>query len=137
MHPPQNYASSRQYPRIPLDSPAELEVVTHLRKVCKWQSIPVSIRTASCEGVGLVLHQKTPQPVLRRDKIQLSLSVDGSPMRLPGHIVWSNQGKESTQGKLDLGIRLDLAFARAADRRAYSSWVVLQIVSLRDSLVQG
>lgn len=56
-------------------------------------------------------------------------------MCLPGHIAWSNQGKE---GALDLGIRLDLAFARAADRRIYSTWVVSQvvsqIVSLRDTL---
>jgi hypothetical protein len=130
MHPPRN-VSSRQYPRIPIDNPAQLQVLSHLRKRCEWPLVSVSIRTASCEGVGLVLHQSTPKPLLRRDKIQLSLRVDDSPMQLPGHVVWSNQGED---GELDLGIRLDLAFARAMDRRIYSHWVVSQIVSLRDEL---
>ena len=106
-------------------------MLTHLRKPCSWQSIAVSIRTASCEGVGLVLLSPTPELLLRRDKIQISLRVDDCPMRLPGHVVWSTQGKD---GELDLGIKLDLAFARAADRRTYSTWVVGQIVNRRDSL---
>jgi hypothetical protein len=133
MHPPRNI-SNRQYPRIPLDSPAQLEVLSHLRKSCDWPQIPVTIRTASCEGVGLVLHQATPKLLLRRDKIQLSFRIDDSPMRLPGHVVWSNQ---DTEDGLDLGIRLDLAFARASDRREYSSWVVSQIVNMRDQLARA
>ena len=133
MHPARNHVSSRQYPRIPLDSPGQLEVLTHLRKQCNWESIAVSIRTASCEGVGVVLHRPTPELLLRRDKIQISLRVGDSSMRLPGHIVWNNQGKE---GELDLGIKLDLAFARAADRQIYSTWVVAQILNCRDSMTQ-
>ncbi len=132
MHTP-HHDSNRQYPRIPLDSPAQLKILSHLRKKCDWPSLPVTIRSASCEGVGLVLHQETPTQLLRRDKIQLSLRIDDSPMLLPGHVVWSNQ---DTDGGLDLGIRLDLAFARAADRRVYSSWVVSQIVSMRDQLAR-
>jgi hypothetical protein len=133
MHPPRNI-SNRQYPRIPLDNPAQLEVLSHLRKACDWPTAPVTIRTASCEGVGLILHQATPKLLLRRDKIRLSFRINDDHMDLPGHVVWSNQGKG---GELDLGIRLDLAFARANDRRAYSSWVVSQIVSLRDQLARS
>jgi hypothetical protein len=104
----------------------------HMRKPCQWQPVSVSIRSASCEGVGVVLHGTVPAQLLRRDKIQISMRVNNTSMRLPGHIVWSNQSKG---GDLDLGIRLDLAFARAEDRRVYSSWVVSQIVALRDVLL--
>lgn len=123
--------SSRQYPRIPLDNPAELQIVRHLRKPCKWDPLSVTIRTASCEGVGLAIHGTTPEPLLRRDKVLLSLRAGHAPIHVPGHVVWSNQDES---GDLDLGIRLDLAFARAIDRRIYSSWVVANIVSLRDML---
>jgi hypothetical protein len=123
--------ASRQYPRIPLDNPAQLEIVRHLRKRCQWDPLSVTIRTASCEGVGLVLHDQTPEPLLRRDKVLLSLKAGNAPINIPGHVVWSNQGES---GDMDLGIRLDLAFARAVDRRIYSSWVVANIVTLRDVL---
>ena len=123
--------TSRQYPRIPLDNPAQLQIVRHLRKPCKWDAFSVTIRTASCEGVGLALHGATPEPLLRRDKVVLSLKAGNAPIHVPGHVVWNNQ---DDSGELDLGIRLDLGFARAVDRRIYSSWVVANILSLRDAL---
>lgn len=124
-------ASSRQYPRIPLDSPAELQILRHLGKPCQWPQIPVRIHTASCEGVGVSLLAAPPEALLRRDKILLSLRADNAPLEVPGQVVWTSQGK---LGAIDVGIRLDLAFARAVDRRIYSSWIVAGIMQLRDSL---
>ena len=125
------HITSRQYPRIPLNNTATLEVIHHLKKPGRWEPQPVPIRTASCEGLGLVFHKQPPEPLLRRDRVRVTLRAGHKAIAVPGHVVWSCR---ELNGELDVGIRLDLAIAKAEDRRIYSSWVVASIVSLRDEL---
>lgn len=87
----------------------------------------VSIRTASCEGVGLHLHTSGENRLVRNRKVIFRFQAGDVPVEIPGRVAWSAPDDSS----MDLGIRFDLALACAASRRQYSTWIVANIMCLR------
>lgn len=122
--------SSRQYPRIPLNIPAEIEVQVRKAGKLSWSKLRVAMRTASCEGVGLKIMESGPNPITKNRKIVFRFKTGSSAIELPGRVAWSATGEGAD---LDLGVRLDLALAKAASRQVYSSWIVANIIGLRDA----
>jgi len=109
-------------------------VVRHGRNVCEWKPLRVSIRTASCEGVGLVLKSTPPDMLTIHDKVLLRMRAGNCPVELPGRVVWSSDsyGERDDPDALEVGIKHDLSMAGATSRELYASWIVSMIIGLRD-----
>lgn len=121
--------ASRKYPRIPLDQAATLDLQLGQGRTLSWTTMDVDVRTASCEGVGVKLRAPIQDIICRNRKSVLHFHAGNSPILIPGRIAWAalEPGQE-----LDIGIRFDLALAKASSREIYSSWIVARILSLRD-----
>lgn len=109
--------------------PARLELQYDEGKSLKWTTLDVVVKTASCEGVGLKLRSPCENPIMRNRRGVLHLNAGGASIEVPCRVAWS---ASEDGAELDMGMRLDLALARAASRELYSSWIVANIISLRD-----
>ena len=121
--------ASRKYPRIPLQKPAQLDVLHRVKGKREWDSIDVIVKSASCEGVGLQIASPPIHPIRRRIKSVLHFVAGDRPVVIPGRIAWS---KNASEHGLELGIQFDLALAKATSRELYSSWIVANIIGLRE-----
>ena len=120
--------SSRKYPRIPITRPATLDLQLSGGQLGDWTSVAVTVKTASCEGVGLKLEVEIEKEIRRNYKGILHFRAGNSPVEIPARIAWVSSAK----GETHLGLRLDLALAQATCREIYSSWIVASIIGLRD-----
>lgn len=109
----------RKYPRATIQERGTLTIrESHTKTPSK---LPVDIRSISCEGVGLKLHQR--QPLEHRSTVRMDFSIDGRRFEIPGLVVWvANTAAEP--GPLDVGIRFLLAAVPHETRQAYAAWVV-------------
>lgn len=113
-------ATQRQYPRIAIDHPGSLAA-----KVLGNEQItlPVAIRSISCEGVGLVLGNRD-WPLKVRAPVRVNFKIDQHhDFDLPGVIVWLANPRD-TAAPLDVGVWFQLALAANATRQTYARWIV-------------
>ncbi len=109
----------RKYPRVAFDQPADIAVRIRGERI----RIPVTIRSISCEGVGLSLAPEHRQHIPRGATVILSFDADGGDFEIPGRVVWS-VSPTSVPGEVDVGVRLQLELAPYVMRQAYASWIV-------------
>lgn len=109
----------RKYPRATIQEKATLTIREPVTKTAS--RLPVDIRSISCEGVGLKLHNK--QPLEHRSTVKMDFSIDGRRFEIPGLIVWVASAG-SVPGPLDVGVRFLLAAVPHETRQAYAAWVV-------------
>jgi hypothetical protein len=114
----------RRYPRVPLDQPGEMEINVRGEPGTSGRNlrVPVTIRTVSCEGMGLALRRKDLPGVGVGATVTMRLLVGGVNVEIPGRIAWFDP--REPQGRFDLGVRLQLEIARAAMRQQWAEWVV-------------
>jgi hypothetical protein len=121
----------RRYPRVPFDKPGQLEVrVSPRRAPTRRMHVPVTIRSISCEGVGIALREPQALPIGRGASVTMHFSIGRYELQLPGRVAWHRDRGESTY-PFDLGIRLQLELAPVEMRQAYATWIVGVIARAR------
>jgi hypothetical protein len=116
------YVAPRRHPRIRSNHPGEVEILLPGKHGPPHRvRIPVTIRSVSCEGVGLSLEGRPKRRLGRGDTVTMHLSVNEHDVELPGRVAWFN---DRHKYPLHLGIQLQLEFARTNMRHAYAHWVV-------------
>lgn len=83
--------------------------------------VPMTIRSLSCEGVGLALQSPLSVPLRRGTGVVLHFAAGDRDVVLPGQVVWFSPEPGRT---FDLGVRLQLELAEARSRQAYATWIV-------------
>ena len=107
-------AEQRRFPRIPFLQTGEIEIRS---KDFDKVRVPISIRTVSCEGVGLHVTQSSAIGIKRGTSVTLHFVAGDSRLEIPGRVAWATEER-------DVGIKLQLALAGAATRHAYAAWIV-------------
>jgi len=115
----------RRYPRVPFEVDGSMEFRLADHRV----SVPITVRSFSCEGAGVKLidqrHRLRPGT-----NVTMRFRADGDAFELPGRVAWCT--RDSTRsGRFDLGVRFVLAATRHSMRQAYAKWVVGLIRDLR------
>ena len=116
------FKAPRKHPRLRSNHPGEVEILLPgkpgaPKRVC----IPVTIRSVSCEGLGLSVSGSPDWFPGQGDTITMRIASQEHPMELPGRVAWFNQHHKHP---IHLGIHLQLEFARPAMRHAFAHWVV-------------
>ena len=116
------FVAPRKHPRLRSNHPGEVEILLPGTPGSPQKMlIPVTIRSVSCEGVGVTLEKIPERPLGRGDTVTMHLSANGSSVALPGRVAWFN---DHHKYPIHLGIHLQLQFARSKMRHAYAHWVV-------------
>jgi PilZ domain-containing protein len=115
----------RRYPRVPLDQPGEMEI--RIRPTpgaaSRPRKVPVTIRTVSCEGMGLVVRDRRDlRGIGVGTTVTMRLEAGGARVEVPGRVAWYDPRAPET--RYDLGVKLHLEIARAAERQHWAEWVV-------------
>jgi hypothetical protein len=122
-------AANRRYPRIVTEQLGAMEIrVVTKGKVDSRVRVPISIRSLSCEGAGVMLGQ--PIAVERGSAATVSFAVAGQRFELPSRIVWIASPTQ-TNRQFDLGVKFQLELAQHATRQAYAQWIVEQLMAAR------
>lgn len=115
----------RRYPRVPFEARGEMEVRGEQEPV----RIPMTVRSISCEGAGVVLADRS-QRLRPGASVTLKFRSGRDRFELPGRVAWATHGEGDGQ-RFDLGVRFQLAAVQHAMRQSYARWVVGLIRDLR------
>ncbi len=116
------FVAPRKHPRLRSDHPGEVEILLPGKPGAPQKMrIPVTIRSVSVEGVGVALDVHPERPLGRGDTVTMRISKLEQPVELPGRVAWFN---DQHKYPIQLGIHLQLEFARANMRHAFAHWVV-------------
>jgi hypothetical protein len=96
----------RRYPRIACETPGELVPGD-------GAALPVTIRTLSCEGIGLELGDGVQ--VIPASVVAVRFSLPDGPVALTARVVWV-AGQRA-------GLHLRLADIDADSKRAFGAWI--------------
>lgn len=119
-------SAHRRYPRVPVEQSGELVA----RVGGSRESIPITIRSLSCEGCG-VEFRTGRRRVPRGTHVTIRFGDrELGRFELPGRVVWI--AREGANGPFDLGVRFQLELAQLQMRRAYARWIVRLIQSFQD-----
>ncbi len=94
------------------------------------ESIPITIRSLSCEGCG-VLFSAVRRRVPRGTHVTIRFGARGpGRFELPGRVAWT--ARDGANGAFDLGVRFQLELAQLRMRQTYARWIVGLIQSFQD-----
>jgi hypothetical protein len=124
-------ATRRQFPRLAVAIPADLEVRPAAR-AAKKRVLPTLITTLSCDGAGLELDN--PQLVELRTGLPTSFEivVDGRSIALRSQVAWFSASQSE---RTKIGLQLLLPFCSRDARCTYSEWIISQYY--RDAAIAG
>ena len=91
--------------------------------------IPMTLRSISCEGAGVVLSDRS-QRVRPGTPVTVTFHSGRDKFELPGRVAWCARAEQGSP-RFDLGVRFQLAAAQHAMRQSYARWVVGLIRDLR------
>jgi len=110
-------AELRRFPRIPYTESGQLQIPVKIADPdAGTVTVPVVVRTVSCQGAGLDVGRDTAARLTPGTEVLLAMQVHDRELELPGRIVWA-AGNHA-------GIRLHLGKADDDVRQAYASWIV-------------
>lgn len=111
-------AMKRRYPRVACDVPAELTID-------QAKTIPVAIRSLTCEGMGLLIGDPMTDSPALESTVTVRLSAFGREVVLSGHVVWFDPLR--TGEPVNLGIHIDDEPKDPDVANAWADWVVSRI----------
>jgi hypothetical protein len=105
----------RQYPRLPVETRAVVEVKSHPSEAALF---PATVFSLSCDGAGLSLRGLITGALPSGREVQLRFPVAGEEIQLPAKVAWY-----TAVGGTKLGVEFKLAQASAECREAYARWI--------------
>ena len=115
-------SKQRQFPRIRVDKPAELDVATRPSPGTEPTRLAGTIRSLSCEGLGLALDDPTAVDLPPGSPVTIRFLVEDKIINIPGRIAW--QGEAAEKRPFNLGIHLELDAAGSTNRAIFAPWIV-------------
>jgi hypothetical protein len=111
--------TERRYPRVAIEQDGELEVRVGAGRV----SVPVTIRSISCEGAGITFSARRPTLCRGATVTMRFRSSARDSFVLPGRVAWCAPNGER-RGDFDVGVRFQLELAQNQTRQRYAHWIV-------------